>query len=183
MENCTLRQIKTFDEIEPLFARASATDHPNAKNFLVDKMQKRWDKYLQFHVLELQNKVVSFAGIYPYSEKTVRVADRLFTFEEYRQTSFSKNVVEAIRPAVDYFIPTHTRWAKANSYNCFYSIGPEKKRRGMERVISLLDPSLGYSVLPGYYATCNPKLPKCWQTIASTVNDIDLPKQLDVEFV
>ena len=183
MENCTLRQVETFSEIAPLFDQASATDHPNAKNFLADKMEKRWNNYLQFHILEKGNDVISFAGIYKYSDKLVRVADRLFTFEQYRQTSFNKNVVEKIRPAVDYFIPAHTRWAKGKNLNCFYSIGAEKKRRGIERVTALLDPELGYSVLPGWYATCNPTLKKCWQTIACTVNDIDLPKKLDVEFV
>ena len=132
MENCTLRQVETFSEIAPLFEQASATDHPNAKNFLADKMEKRWNNYLQFHILEKGNDVISFAGIYKYSDKLVRVADRLFTFEQYRQTSFNKNVVEKIRPAVDYFIPAHTRWAKGKNLNCFYSIGAEKKRRGIE---------------------------------------------------
>tara|TARA_A100001011_G_C14295667_1_gene838298 strand:- start:664 stop:1215 length:552 start_codon:yes stop_codon:yes gene_type:complete len=183
MENCTLRTIENFNELEPLFKKASETDHPNAKNFLVEKMQKRWNKYLQFSVLEHEDTVISFAGIFTYGNNLVRVADRLFTFSEFRQKTVSKNVVEKLRPAVDYFIPSQTTWAKAKGYDCFYSIGANKKRRAMERVASLLDQSLGYAVLPGYYATCNPALPKCWQTVACTNEKISLPRKLDVEFV
>ena len=178
MENCTLREVKTFEEIEPLFAQASETDHPNAKNFLVDKMKKRWPNYLQFHILEFESNIVSFAGIYVYNDHLVRVADRLFTFPNFRQTLFSKNIVESIRPAIDYFIPVHTRWAQSQGYDCFYSIGANKKRSGMERIAALLDPDLGYTVLPGEYATCNPALPRCWQTIAATVDQVALPSRL-----
>ena len=183
MENCTLRTIENFDELEPLFVKASETKHPNAKNFLVEKMQKRWHKYLQFSVLKHDKTVISFAGIYSYGNNLVRVADRLFTFSEFRQRTVTKKVIEKLRPAVDYFIPTQTRWAKAQGYECFYSIGANKKRRAMERVASLLDPTLGYKVLPDYYATCNPALPKCWQTVASTCGKIDLPTRSNEKFV
>jgi hypothetical protein len=178
MENCTLREVKTFEEIEPLFAQASESNHANAKNFLVDKMRKRWPNYLQFHVLELAGQPVSFAGIYVYNKTLVRVADRLFTLPAFRQTAFSKNIVEPIRPAIDYFIPAHTRWARSQGYHCFYSIGANKKRSGMERIIALLDPELGYTALPGEFATCNPALSRCWQTIAATTDKVDLPARL-----
>jgi len=183
MEDCTLRTIENFEELETVLKKASETNHPNAKNFLVDKMHKRWNNYLQFSLLEHKGEIISFAGIYKYGDNLVRVADRLFTFEKFRQTALTKKVIEKLRPAVDYFIPSQTRWAKQNGFECFYSIGANKKRRAMERVASLLDPTLGYEVLPGYYATCNPKLPKCWQTIASTTKKINLPSKLDVEFV
>ena len=74
MENCTLREVKTFEEIEPLFAQASESNHANAKNFLVDKMRKRWPNYLQFHVLELEGQKVRLESIYVYN-KNIKTVD------------------------------------------------------------------------------------------------------------
>lgn len=183
METCTLQEIKEFAEAEELFSIASKSKHPNASNFDVNKMKKRWGNYLVFNILRIDDTPISFGGVYKYSDTLARVADRLYTFEKFRQTSFTKNVVEQIRPAVDFFIPTHTKYAKKLGYECFYSIGPEKKKSGIERVTRLIDKNLGYRVLPGYYATCNPALYKCWQSIASTTDTVDLPKRLDKEFV
>ena len=54
MEDCTLRTIENFEELETVLKKASETNHPNAKNFLVDKMHKRWNNYLQFSLTKFK---------------------------------------------------------------------------------------------------------------------------------
>ena len=66
-------------------------------------MQKRWSNYLMFNVLEHKGRLISFSGVYKYSDNLVRVVDRLFTLPEYRQKFMSKDIKEKIRR--DYFIP------------------------------------------------------------------------------
>ena len=41
--------------------------------------------------------------------------------------------------------------------------------------IAVLAKDLGYKVLPGLYATCNPDSDLCWQNIAATTDKIFLP--------
>ena len=177
METCTIREIKSFDEIEFLFSMANNSKHANAVNYEISEMRDRWEKYLLFTVLERGKEIISFAGIYPFNEKLVRVADRFFTFDIARQKEMTRHVIKSLRPAVDYIIPYHTEWAKKRGYDCFYSIQELKKRDSLIRIVNLLDKSLGYSILPNLYATCDPRHPLCWQNIAATTKDVDLPKK------
>ena len=174
MENCVVQEITSIDEYLELCDTASKSNHPNASNYKVDKMRKRWDKYLIFTKLTRGDELISFAGIVDFGNNLVRVADRLYTKQEYRQNFMSKKVVNPLRPAVDYIIPYHTKWAVDKGYNCFYSIQELKKRNSLIRTLKLLNPDLGYSVLPNLYATCNPENPRCWQNIASTTKNIHL---------
>ena len=174
MENCVIQEITYFDELKELFLEANKINHQNADNYDIDKMHKRWNNYHIFTKLMIGDEVVSFAGIYDYGQNLVRVADRLYTKQEYRQNFMSKKVVNPLRPAVDYIIPYHTKWAVDKGYNCFYSIQELKKRNSLIRTVKLLNPNLGYSVLPDLYATCNPENPRCWQNIASTTKNIHL---------
>ena len=175
MENCVVREIKDFNRLVGLFLLASSMKDENAKNYSIEKMQKRWHNYKLFTVLEYNNAPVSFSGVYDYGNNLVRVCDRHFTNPDYRQKSMTKNVKEKLRPVVDWFIPYQTKWAKENGYDCFFSIQTPKKRNAIKRVVKLLDDNLGYKVLPGLYATCNPKSDLCWQNIAATTDKINLP--------
>lgn len=174
MESCIVSEVKKFDEVEGLFKEASKLNHTNSQNYNVDKMRKRWEKYLLFITVAKEGEIISFAGVYPFGNNLVRVCDRHFTKPQYRQKSFDKKVSNPLRPAVDYIIPYQTRWAKKLGYDCFFSIQELKKRNSLIRLVKLLDPTLGYNVLPGLYATCNPDDSTCWQNIASTTNNIHL---------
>ena len=49
MENCVVREITYIDEYIELCEIASKSKHPNAKNYDVAQMKKRWNKYLIIH--------------------------------------------------------------------------------------------------------------------------------------
>lgn len=178
MENCVVQEITYIDEYIELCEIASKSNHPNASNYNVDKMKKRWNKYLIFTKLTKGDELISFAGIVDFGNNLVRVADRLYTKQEYRQNFMSKKVVNPLRPAVDYIIPYHTQWAIDRGYDCFYSIQELKKRNSLIRLTKQLHPSLGYRVLPDMYETCNPINPKCIQNISATSDSIPLTKHL-----
>jgi len=174
MENCVIQEITYFEELKELCLEANKINHQNADNYDVDKMHKRWNNYHIFTKLMIGNEVVSFAGIYDYGQNLVRVADRLFTFPKYRQNYLTKSIANPLRPALQYIIPYHTQWALDKGYDCFFSVQELKKRNSLIRTVKLLNPDLGYSVLPDLYATCNPENPRCWQNIASTTKNIHL---------
>ena len=174
MENCVIQEITYFDELKELCLEANKINHQNADNYDVDKMHKRWNNYHIFTKLMIGDEVVSFAGIYDYGQNLVRIADRLFTFPKYRQNYLTKSIANPLRPALQYIIPYHTQWALDKGYDCFFSIQELKKRNSLIRTVKLLNPDLGYSVLPNLYATCNPENPRCWQNIASTTKNIHL---------
>ena len=44
MENCTIQEITYIDELIELCEKASKSNHPNAINYDVEKMKKRWKK-------------------------------------------------------------------------------------------------------------------------------------------
>ena len=157
---------------------ASKSNHSNAQNYDVDKMKKRWNKYLIFTKLMIGKEVISFAGIYDYGQNLVRVADRLFTFPKYRQNYLTKSIANPLQPALQYIIPYHTQWALDKGYDCFFSIQELKKRNSLIRLTKQLHPSLGYRVLPDMYETCNPINPKCIQNISATSDSIPLTKHL-----
>ena len=174
MENCVIQEITYFDELKELCLQANKINHQNADNYDVDKMQKRWNNYHIFTKLMIGDEVVSFAGIYDYGQNLVRVADRLFTFPKYRQNYLTKSITNPLKPALQYIIPYHTHWALDRGYDCFFSVQEFKKRNSLIRLTKQLHTSLGYRVLPGMYATCNPVNPKCIQNISATTDTIHL---------
>ena len=92
MENCVVREITFIDEYIELCEIASKSNHPNASNYNVDKMKKRWNKYLIFTKLTRGDEVISFAGIIDFGNNLVRLSDRLYTKQEYRQNYMTKSI-------------------------------------------------------------------------------------------
>ena len=176
METCVIQQIKTFDELEVLLNQAYITHHENIENYKVDNMKERWNRYRLFTKLIVDGNVASFSGVYDYGKKLVRVVDRLFTFPNYRQNYLSKSISYSLKPAVDYFIPYQTKWAKENGFDCFFSIQEFKKRNSLIRLTKQLDTSLKYRVLPDMYETCDSKNPKCIQNVSATKDTVSLIK-------
>ena len=78
MENCVIQEITYIDEFLSLCEIASKSKHPNAKNYDVAQMKKRWNKYLIITKLTKGDEVIAFSGVYDYGNNLVRVVDRLF---------------------------------------------------------------------------------------------------------
>ena len=161
---------KSFDEMKVYFEIAEKESHKNSGNYSVDKMRKRWEKYLTFTLLTYYKKPLAFAGIYDYGNNLVRICDRYYVFPEYRNINLSFRQ----RPANNWIIPHHHKYAKSNDYECFFSIQTLKKRRSLEKSVKHVE-HLGFKLLDGLYATCDPKSEDCWQNIASTTDNISLP--------
>ena len=176
MENCVIQEITNIDELIELCEKASKSNHRNAKNYDVEQMKKRWNKYLIFTKLMIGKEVIAFSGVYDYGNNLVRVVDRMFIEQKYRYNFMTKSISNPIKPAIQYFIPYQTQWAKKLGYNCFFSIQELKKRNSLIRLAKKLDPTLGYSVLPGLYKTASNSITG-WQSIASTTNNISLPNR------
>ena len=104
MENCVVREITYIDEYIELCEIASKSNHPNASNYDVDKMRKRWNKYLIFTKLTRGDEVISFAGIIDFGNNLVRVADRLYTKQEYRQNYMTKSIANPLKLKLHYNI-------------------------------------------------------------------------------
>ena len=176
MENCVIQEITYIDEYLNLCELASKSKHPNASNYNVDQMKKRWNKYLIITKLIKGDEVIAFSGLYDYGNNLVRVVDRLYIEQKYRYNFMTKSIANPIKPALQYFIPYQTQWAIEKGYDCFFSIQTKRKRNVMERLTKQLDPSLGYRLLPDMYETCDPKNPLCIQNVSATRDDIPLPK-------
>ena len=168
MENCVIQEITYIDEYIELCEIASKSNHPNASNYNVDKMKKRWNKYLIFTKLTRGDEVISFAGITDFGNNLVRVADRLYT----------KSIANPLKPALQYIIPYHTKWAVERGYDCFFSVQDKRKRNAIVRLTKQLPIDLGYRVLPDMYETCDPKNPLCIQNVSATKDNIPLTKHL-----
>ena len=176
MENCVVREITFIDEYIELCEIASKSNHPNASNYNVDKMKNRWNKYLIFTKLTRGDEIISFAGIVDFGNNLVRVADRLYTKQEYRQNYMTKSIANPLKPALQYIIPYHTKWAVERGYDCFFSVQDKRKRNAIVRLTKQLPTDLGYRVLPDMYETCNPKNPLCIQNVSATKDNIPLTK-------
>ena len=181
MENCVVQEITYIDEFLSLCEIASKSKHPNAKNYDVAQMKKRWNKYLIITKLTKGDEVIAFSGVYDYGNNLVRVVDRLYIEQKYRYNFMTKSIANPIKPALQYFIPYQTQWATDKGYDCFFSIQTKRKRNAMERLTRQLHPSLGYRLLPNLYETCDPKNPLCIQNISATSDDIPLTKHLIVD--
>ena len=160
---------KSFDEMKNHFQVAANEGHPNSENYSLKNMEKRWGKYLTFSLLTYDNNPLAFAGVYDWGNNLVRVCDRYYVFPFYR----NNNLSYAKRPANNYVIPKQHEYAVSRGYECFFSIQTVKKRRAMMKSVEKVE-YLGFKLLDGLYATCNPKCESCWQNIASTTNNINL---------
>jgi hypothetical protein len=176
MSDCVVQEVTLFEEIEEALTLASNSGHQNSVNYEVDRMKKRWNKYHIFTKLMMGDELVSFAGVYDYGNNLVRVIDRIFTFPKFRQRYMTKSIAIPLQPALHYLIPYHTRWALDKGFDCFFSIQEFKKRNSLIRLSNQIPKEFGYRVLPDMYATCDPKDPRCIQSISATTDDIHLPK-------
>lgn len=161
---------KSFDEMKKYFEVAEKETHQNSNNYSQHEMKKRWEKYLTFTLLTYHDNPLAFAGIYNYDNNLVRVCDRYYVFPKYRNINLSFKQ----RPANNWIIPHHHKYATSRGHQCFFSIQTLKKRRAMERSVKYVE-HLGFKLLDGLYATCNPKNENCWQNIACTTDNIHLP--------
>ena len=175
METCIVQEITSIDEYVELCEIASKSNHPNSSNYNVDKMKMRWDKYLIFTKLTRGDELISFAGIIDFGNNLVRVADRLYTKEKYRQNFMTKSITNPLKPALQYIIPYHTQWAVEKGYDCFFSVQDKRKRNAIKRLTKQLPTSLGYRVLPDMYETCDTVNPLCIQNVSATKDIIPLP--------
>ena len=90
----------------------------------------------------------------------------------------TKSIANPLKPALQYIIPYHTKWAIERGYDCFFSVQDKRKRNAIVRLTKQLPIDLGYRVLPDMYETCDPKNPLCIQNISATRDNIPLPKHL-----
>ena len=85
-----VKNIYDVKDIKELCEEAASDNHRNAENYQYEKMKKRWDKYLQFHVLEDNGKPVAMGGIMRFTSNIVRICDRYCTFRSYRRFGINK---------------------------------------------------------------------------------------------
>ena len=161
---------KSFAEMRKHFELAAKEGHQNSSNYAINKMKKRWDNYLTFTLLTYYKKPLAFAGVYKYDEKLVRICGRYYVFPTYRNVNLSFRQ----RPANSWMIPYQHNYAKQRGLECFFSIQTLKKRKAMIKSVKTVE-YLGFKLLDGLYATCNPDNDNCWQNIASTTAKINLP--------
>ena len=88
MENCVIQEITYIDEFLSLCEIASKSKHPNAKNYDVAQMKKRWNKYLIITKLIKGDEVIAFSGVYDYGNNLVRVVDRLYIEQKYQKVFY-----------------------------------------------------------------------------------------------
>jgi len=168
-------------------------NHRNSKNYL--SFEKRLPNYLVFNVVFFNDKVAAFGGIYhdpSWPDNLVRVADRMFTFPEFR---LKGNVFPSLKETEEYhsnnintqskggfcsqvLFPHQTKLARDIGKIPFLSIQDLTRRRGVKKWLDTrIDPKLGYKLLPKLYFTCGGNIhngKRCWQNILASEN-INLP--------
>jgi hypothetical protein len=172
-----MKNIYHVEDIKELCEQATNDNHRNAENYEYNKIKKRWDKYLQFHVLEDDSVPIAMGGITKFNDKTVRICDRYCTFRSHRRFGINKFIKKNIRFCADQFVPQQTQWAIENNFQPFISMSAEvDKTYSIERFIEYLDPRYRYRLLPDLYLTCNRKNIKCHQHIITNKDTIELPR-------
>lgn len=172
-----IREIDNIDELKYIFENASNDNHRNAQNYNFNKMNKRWNNYLKFHLLEDGNTPVAFGGIYKFNNNIVRICDRYCTLRMYRRFGINKFINKKIRYCIEYFVSTQTEWALKNNYQPFISMSSEiNKINSIKRFLKYFNPKYNYRLLPDLYLTCNRSSIKCHQHIITTNNFIELEK-------
>ena len=172
-----IKNVYHVEDIKELCEEAASDNHRNAENYQYEKMKKRWDKYLKFHVLEDNGNPVAMGGIVRFGHDIVRICDRYCTFRSYRRFGINKFIKKNIRFCAEYFVPTQTQWAQNNNFQPFISMSGEiDKTQSIKRFMEYFDPKWKYQLLPDLYLTCDKSNPKCHQHIITTSNAIELPK-------
>ena len=172
-----MKNIYDVKEIKDLCEQAANDNHRNAENYDYEKMKNKWDKYLQFHMLEDDGIPVAIGGITKFGNNTVRICDRYCTFRSHRRFGINKFIKKNIRFCAEYFVPTQTEWALQNNFQPFISMSAEvDKTYSIKRFIEYIEPRYNYRLLPDLYLTCDRKSIKCHQHIITNSNIIDLER-------
>ena len=172
-----IREITDIEELKLVLHEAANDNHRNAENYQFEKMKKRWNRYLKFHLLEDNDIPVAFGGIIKFENNLVRICDRYCTLRSYRRFGINKFINKNIRYCVEYFVSTQTEWAVENMYQPFISMSAEvDKTNSIKRFMQYFDPKYKYQLLPDLYLTCDRSNPKCHQHIITNKDTIGLPK-------
>lgn len=172
-----MREITDIEELRLVFQQVANDNHRNAENYQFEKMKKRWNKYLKFHLLEDNNVPVAFGGISKFENNLVRICDRYCTLRLYRRFGINKFINKKIRYCIEYFVSTQTDWALRNNYQPFISMSSEiNKTNSIKRFLKYFNPKYNYRLLPDLYLTCSRSDLKCHQHIITTNNLIQLEK-------
>lgn len=124
-------------------------------------MEARWEKYIEFNILEDDFGPVAMGGIYQWSENLARVVDRFYVFPAFRAAArksgglFSHGTASP-KAAVDFMIPYQVSRANTVSFfgmECFISIQEKRKRRAAEALAKQLGPD--WTLLPDMYRTAD----------------------------
>lgn len=165
-----LETVRSLDEIETVLKRASSEKHHNSNNYLIDNLKKRWKNYVLFQKLTdvVMGGVIAISGLYRYNPRLARVCDRTWIDPVYRNQYLNKKNDMAIRPIIDYFVPTHTKYCLDNDIVPFISVQYPSRTKVLERVAR--ETALGYELLDGLFFTChhdNHDSTNCWHRVIS----------------
>jgi len=182
MEDWTLRKVE-LDEAEFFFDLAFRDSHENSPNYELEKMKKRFPRYLQFNLIEDDYGPVCMGGIYEWSSELVRVADRFYVWPEFRAGKRRKGLfnhsTDEAKPAVNLMIPYQTNLAMHLGYQCFISVQEARKRlvtRSLARQLSKTT-KVQWHLLDGMYRTAPGSFGI--QNVISTTRSISLEKNLE----
>ena len=172
-----MKNIYHVEDIKELCEQAASDNHRNAENYEYEKMKKRWDKYMCFHVLEDEGVPVAMGGIVRFGYDVARICDRYCTFRSHRRFGINKFIKRNIRYCAEHFVPVQTQWALTNDFQPFISMSGEiDKTQSIKRFVSYIDKKWKYRLLPELYLTCDRENPKCHQHVITNGDSIELPK-------
>lgn len=167
-----------------LFKRASEDKHKNSVNY--KNLEKRLNRYIDFHCVLYNNRPLCFGGMYKdpeWPDNIVRVLDRVYFFDIVRSKSLYKRPNDLNTAPSKIMLPLQTEIALSKSLIPFYSIQNYKRKKSMELSVGFYNENNlpKYTILPGVYCTTNsPHIfdSNKWQTVATLEqykNDIPLP--------
>ncbi len=172
-----MKNIYHVEDIKELCEQAASDKHRNAENYQYEKMKKRWDKYMCFHVLEDEGVPIAMGGIVRFGYDVARICDRYCTFRSHRRFGINKFIKRNIRYCAEHFVPVQTQWALTNDFQPFISMSGEiDKTQSIKRFVSYIDEKWKYRLLPELYLTCDRENPKCHQHVITNGDSIELPK-------
>ena len=165
-----LETISSLDEIATVLERASSEKHHNSNNYVLDNLKKRWKNYILFQKLTdvVMGGVIAISGLYRYNSNLARVCDRTWIDPVYRNQYLNRKNEMAVRPIIDYFVPTQTRYCIDNDIVPFISVQYPSRTKVLERVAR--ETELGYELLDYLLFTChhdNYDSTNCWHRVIS----------------
>ena len=107
-------------------------------------------------------------NFFPANSKLARVCDRTWIDPVYRNQYLNRKNEMAVRPIIDYFVPTQTRYCIDNDIVPFISVQYPSRTKVLERVAR--ETELGYELLDDLLFTChhdNYDSTNCWHRVIS----------------